>query len=351
MAYHSLILVEIDNYQGNYVKTDNKYNAWNTWNQFRLVPSKLPVINPPPVATKFVDIPGRIGSLDLTSYQTGYRQLADRTGSIEFLLMNDYGSTQARVEEIANLISGKLMRVYLEDEYEPLPSSPSKRTIKTCFEGRINVREPSIDGHFNRIIFEYRFKPNRYEIELPWAIINQLDNYWPGIQTVSHMPHLKSNPPLHEVIQTIEDDFWSLIETPGSILNTYRTMVYPTFQALPATPDEDSIIYIIEDTGDKYYYDSDEGYRPLSELISKLWMEYQKHSSSAQFTSDPFEEYEVRQYSDASSFPVAGQPEVLYLDMTAREAYVWRNNIYERVEVSDDYYDMQVVEDDFDTLP
>ena len=43
MAYHSLILVEIDNYQGNYVKTDKKYNAWNTWNQFRLVPSKLPV--------------------------------------------------------------------------------------------------------------------------------------------------------------------------------------------------------------------------------------------------------------------------------------------------------------------
>jgi hypothetical protein len=80
-------------------------------------------------------------------------------------------------------------------------------------------------------------------------------------------------------------------------------------------------------------------------------MEYQKHSSSAQFTSDPFEEYEVRQYSDASSFPATGQAEVLYLDMAAREAYVWRNKIYESVEVSDDYYDMQVVEDDFDTLP
>ena len=62
----------------------------NTWDDWKLVPSNRPVIDPPTQKTNYIDIPGADGSLDISTALTGYPVYNDRVGSIEFIVMNDY---------------------------------------------------------------------------------------------------------------------------------------------------------------------------------------------------------------------------------------------------------------------
>ena len=58
-----------------------EYDTYETWH---LIPTSRPVINPPEVKTKYVEIPGANGKLDLTESLTGYPLYDSRTGSIEY---------------------------------------------------------------------------------------------------------------------------------------------------------------------------------------------------------------------------------------------------------------------------
>lgn len=67
----------------------------DTWHDWYLIPTSRPVINPPAPKTKYVDIPGRSGSLDLsqwltvsTGHSTGYPTYENRSGSLEFIVSN-----------------------------------------------------------------------------------------------------------------------------------------------------------------------------------------------------------------------------------------------------------------------
>ena len=69
-------------YQGQHsvtfaVNTTN-YNSWSTWG---LIPSVKPVVPQPTPVYKYVDIPGRDGSLDLSTYLTGGLSYTDRKGT------------------------------------------------------------------------------------------------------------------------------------------------------------------------------------------------------------------------------------------------------------------------------
>lgn len=66
------------------------YNTWTTWN---LVPTSRPTIPPPKARTKFVDIPGMNGTLDLTDVYTDNNGVpngiyGDREASFDFLVLN-----------------------------------------------------------------------------------------------------------------------------------------------------------------------------------------------------------------------------------------------------------------------
>lgn len=62
----------------------------NTWDDWRLVPASRPVFNPPAQKVKTLEIPGGDGVIDLSQSLTGYPVYQNRTGSIEFIVMNDF---------------------------------------------------------------------------------------------------------------------------------------------------------------------------------------------------------------------------------------------------------------------
>lgn len=124
----------------------------NTYDDWHIVPSSRPLFAPPPVKTNYVDIPGSNGKLDLTDALNGYPVYDNRTGSMEFIVLNGFGQWQERYSAISNYLHGQKMKAYLEDD-------PG-----WYYEGRFSVNEWRSDKDWSRIVIDYDVYPYKKEI-------------------------------------------------------------------------------------------------------------------------------------------------------------------------------------------
>ena len=87
----------------------------NTWENYHLIPTSRPVVNPPEVKTNYVDIPGADGSLDYTEVLGGINY-GNRTGSWEFMVANGYAEWYTIYNSLLSYLHGKLFKVQLCDD-------------------------------------------------------------------------------------------------------------------------------------------------------------------------------------------------------------------------------------------
>lgn len=119
----------------------------NTWDDWHLIPSSRPTVSMPEVKTKYIDLPGANGSLDLTSFLTGRPLYSPRTGNFEFIVMNDYGNWIDRYSEIANYLHGQVRKMFLEDDEE------------FYYEGRFTVDKWQSGTHNSSVTISYNVYP------------------------------------------------------------------------------------------------------------------------------------------------------------------------------------------------
>lgn len=129
----------------------------NTYDKWRIVPTSRPVVNPPAYKKKTLDIPGASGSLDISEALTGYPVFENRTGSWEFVVLNDWDGVDnyqwARVyESIMSIVHGKECTVILEDDFE------------YWYRGRLTVNQWKSDKDHSLITIDYEFQPYKYSI-------------------------------------------------------------------------------------------------------------------------------------------------------------------------------------------
>lgn len=120
----------------------------NTWDDWHLIPSSRPVVNPPSVNEKFIDIPGRSGQLDLTESVFGRTVYGNSTGSWEFRVMNDYWPWAVAYSTIMNYLHGQRYECSLDDE-------PEQK-----FVGRLKVNEWKSDKNWSTIVIDYSLDPS-----------------------------------------------------------------------------------------------------------------------------------------------------------------------------------------------
>lgn len=150
MAYHSLSF----KYEENGVTVNR-----NTWSNWHLIPSSRPVVAQPAANYKYVDIPGRDGSLDLSDYLVGRPTYSDRSGSFTFYVANEdpetgkkYGNWVSRKQEIAQFLDGRrIMKMTLEDD------------MSYYYLGRFFLKEWASGENFSQVTIEYRVKPYKYK--------------------------------------------------------------------------------------------------------------------------------------------------------------------------------------------
>ena len=158
---------------------DGKFVGLDTYKDFHLIPSSRPTIAMPGVETKFVTIPGRSGSIDLSEYlRKGTPAYGDRSGTFEFVVENDW-DIEARPEEfwmtiyprITNAIHGKRLKmVLLEDDPD------------YYWEGRFTVdKYEAGDGYHSEVAISYQVEPYKWRIrsggDMVWDNFNFEKDY------------------------------------------------------------------------------------------------------------------------------------------------------------------------------
>ncbi len=120
----------------------------NTWDDWHLIPAEPPIATLPEARTKFVEIPGMNGLLDISDIRGGTRY-HDRTGSWKFYITRDYsGYNRASLyDEIKNFLHGKTLKVYLLDD--PF----------YYYEGRFSVDNFVYGKNYSDITISYTLKP------------------------------------------------------------------------------------------------------------------------------------------------------------------------------------------------
>lgn len=88
----------------------------NTWDDWHLIPSSRPSVVLPDFSTKYVEIPGRHGTIDISDILTGFPVYGDRSGSFGFYVENDHWPWHVAYSTISNYLHGKQMRMILEDD-------------------------------------------------------------------------------------------------------------------------------------------------------------------------------------------------------------------------------------------
>lgn len=150
--YDSPIVVERDAENVEVIKM-------NTWEDFNLVAEERPSVNPPEPKIEKVDVPGRDGAVDYTDSLSGYPSYNNRTGSWDFILVNDFYEPVDTYEawyntytRLMTYIQGQRVKVILEDD------------LMYYYEGRLYVSKLKSGQKYSTITIEYDFKPYKYSI-------------------------------------------------------------------------------------------------------------------------------------------------------------------------------------------
>lgn len=152
-----------------YTYYDGAYSVYfgdkNTWADWHLIPLSRPVIQPPPIHTNTVEVPGANGYVDLTDFPTGFPTYGNRAGSLDFAVDNsaDNWDWDHAYDVISNYLHGAKLKMVLCD----------KAGNKTPFyyEGRFSVSSWTSDKMYSKITINYDVFPYRlvsFSTQEPW---------------------------------------------------------------------------------------------------------------------------------------------------------------------------------------
>lgn len=124
----------------------------NTWEHWRLVPTSRPAIATPNCKTNFVNVPGANGKLDLSQALTRYPLYENRTGTLEFLVMNDFRNWQEAYTDIMTTLHNKRMICVYEEDPE------------YYYIGRWTVTPWKTGDNYSTITLGYDLEPFKYRL-------------------------------------------------------------------------------------------------------------------------------------------------------------------------------------------
>lgn len=123
----------------------------NTYEEWEMVPTSRPVVNPPEVKTKYVELPGYDSSIDYTDAITGHVTYGMREGSWEFLLIPEDAWAMV-YSSLLNFLHGKKHKIILEDD-------PGYYYV-----GRLSIDEWNSEPHNSLVVINYQLEPYKYSI-------------------------------------------------------------------------------------------------------------------------------------------------------------------------------------------
>lgn len=149
-------------YKGEHSILIGSYDTWKSWH---LIPTSRPLVNPPKMNVRYVDVPGRNGSIDLTQAVTDNPSYTNRTGSWEFIVITNADKKDAwpswtnAFTTIMNKCNLGRKNVILSDDKD------------YYYTGRVSVNSWKSDKDYSKIVLDYNFYPfkkERFSTTEPW---------------------------------------------------------------------------------------------------------------------------------------------------------------------------------------
>ena len=143
----------------------------NSWTNWHLIPSSRPSVVHPTIITKYVEIPGSDGVLDLTNFLIGRPIYGQRKGSFSFLIDNEHENWETIRAKIANALHGKRLNMCLKDD------------PNYYYTGRFTVGNFESGASNSSITISYDLDPYKLRIAaegtepLPWDTFNFEKDY------------------------------------------------------------------------------------------------------------------------------------------------------------------------------
>ena len=138
----------------------------HTFRDWSMVPTEIPVFEPPKTKTKYVEIPGSDGVLDYTDIMLGTATYNNRTGSFAFIVLDDVSWATA-YSTVLNFLHGKKLNCVLDDD--PL----------FFYHGRFFVNSWKSNRDHSMIVIDYDVDPYKYSLsstaDLDWLWNNLFD--------------------------------------------------------------------------------------------------------------------------------------------------------------------------------
>lgn len=121
----------------------------NTYDDWHLVPESRPLVVPPTPKTKYLDVPGADGQLDLSEALTDHPVFNNRDGEWSFYVLNGFGEWYDRYSAIMTFLQGRSLKVILNDD-------PTR-----YWSGRFYVSKWDSSGSegYSKITFNYHLNP------------------------------------------------------------------------------------------------------------------------------------------------------------------------------------------------
>lgn len=202
----------------------------NTYDDWHLVSTSRPLLSPPSVKTNYMEIPGRDGVLDLTDSLIGRPTYSNRTGSWDFVVLNEYASGEdwtTLYNEIMEYLHGQNYKIILEDD-------PSY-----YYYGRLSVNQWRSSKTWSRISINYNVGPYKYDLSYTdegwlWDPFNFELGY---VQSVKNLPITANSTLDVTVINTIANYVPILLTSASGVQLTWDENTYNLAKGINYYPD------------------------------------------------------------------------------------------------------------------
>ena len=144
------------------VGLNESFRSWSDGQRIplRLISQERLIISPPPVQTKYVELPGKNGKLDMTEVLTGFPIYGNRTGTLNFIVDNtnpagntayDHKTWADRYEDVLSIIHGQQVELTLDDDPD------------YTYKGRMSVDGWTRGASWSQLALSYDFEPYKYD--------------------------------------------------------------------------------------------------------------------------------------------------------------------------------------------
>ena len=152
--YHSITFGKLVNFNGTSI-----IKGKNTWDDWHLIPSSRPLVNPPSPNLNIVSIPGSNNVINLSNVLTGNTTYSWRSGSWSLIAENGFKAWHVLYTEIMKYLHGKSYKCVLEDDLEHY------------YDGFFRVTGWDSGPNYSTITIDYNLYPFKFYLESaqePW---------------------------------------------------------------------------------------------------------------------------------------------------------------------------------------